>query len=342
MNAEEGRKLLNGTKVHAVAIQKGGTGKTTITSDLCYTLAKMGYKVLAIDSDPQASLSSLCNVDIVQKDILGLQSIYERYVQGLREFRLISFEEIKDVIRKPEYKSPVPRKLEYQIKQFGFDLIPANIILANYDLVLNHIEDEIEGEGTRIQTYKERIKRTSGQTLMFIVDLIKNSYDYDFIFIDTCPGLNMLAYNAICASTDGVIVPINLEPMTINGAENLINTTSQIQLALQKLGKNHKGILGVVKNQYAPRLKIQKRFDDVVETFFPIPSFETTIPSKTSCDIAHDEGRLYSEYDSKIGKIFKELADEIVAEDIRRADEKETVFVKEFGKTVWEAVNKNK
>ena len=111
---------------------------------------------------------------------------------------------------------------------------------------------------------------------------------------------------------------------------------------MQKLGKNHKGILGVVKNQYAPRLKIQKRFDDVVETFFPIPSFETTIPSKTSCDIAHDEGRLYSEYDSKIGKIFKELADEIVAEDIRRADEKETVVVKEFGKTVWEAVNKNK
>ena len=40
--------------------------------------------------------------------------------------------------------------------------------------------------------------------------------------------------------------------------------------------------------------------------------------------------------------IFKELADEIVAEDIRRADEKETVVVKEFGKTVWEAVNKNK
>ena len=48
MTVEEAREKLGGTKVHAVAIQKGGTGKTTITSDICYTLAKMGFKVLAI------------------------------------------------------------------------------------------------------------------------------------------------------------------------------------------------------------------------------------------------------------------------------------------------------
>lgn len=342
MLVEDARKQLKGTKVHAVAIQKGGTGKTTITSDLCFTMAKMGYKVLAIDSDPQASLSSLCNVDIVNKEIAGLQNVYQRYIDALKEFRLVSFEELKDIIVTPQYKSPVPRKLEYEMKPFGFDLIPANIILANYDLVLNHIEDEIDGETDRIKIFKERIKKTSGQTLLFLINIIKQNTDYDYIFIDTCPGLNMLAYNAISASVDGVIVPINLEPMTINGAENLINTTTQIQKALQPSGTVHKGILGVIKNQYAPRLKIQKRFDDVVETFFPIPSFETTVPSKTSCDIAHDEGRLYSEYDSKIGKVFKQLAEEIISEDIRRAEEKETVLVQEFGKNVWDAVNKNK
>ena len=64
-NVNELREKLGGTKVHAVAVQKGGTGKTTITSDICFTLAKMGFKVLAIDSDPQASLSSLCNVDVL-------------------------------------------------------------------------------------------------------------------------------------------------------------------------------------------------------------------------------------------------------------------------------------
>ena len=73
MTIDEAREKLGGTKVHAVAIQKGGTGKTTITSDLCYTLAKMGFKVLAIDSDPQASLSGLCNK---QDETLGLQTLH--------------------------------------------------------------------------------------------------------------------------------------------------------------------------------------------------------------------------------------------------------------------------
>ncbi len=45
-------------KVITITNQKGGTGKTTLTSLLGYALASRGYNVLLIDLDPQAHLSS--------------------------------------------------------------------------------------------------------------------------------------------------------------------------------------------------------------------------------------------------------------------------------------------
>ncbi|MBL7590308.1 AAA family ATPase, partial [Escherichia coli] len=46
-------------RILLVAQDKGGSGKTTTAVHLAQYLALQGYRVLAVDLDPQASLSAL-------------------------------------------------------------------------------------------------------------------------------------------------------------------------------------------------------------------------------------------------------------------------------------------
>ena len=67
---------------------KGGTGKTSVTYQISSLLALMGFKVLAIDSDPQGHLSTsfgllndkhLTLYDVIAKDISIMDSIHKVY-----------------------------------------------------------------------------------------------------------------------------------------------------------------------------------------------------------------------------------------------------------------------
>lgn len=50
-------------KVLAIVNQKGGVGKTAVTCQLAYTLARQGERVLVVDMDPQGNATSIMDID---------------------------------------------------------------------------------------------------------------------------------------------------------------------------------------------------------------------------------------------------------------------------------------
>ena len=87
-------------KVIVVANQKGGVAKTTTSGSMAASLKKKGYRVLAIDLDPQGNLS-----DSVGADAENKPTIYE-------------------VMKREVKASEAIQVLD------AFDIIPANIMLA--------------------------------------------------------------------------------------------------------------------------------------------------------------------------------------------------------------------
>lgn len=99
----------------------------------------------------------------------------------------------------------------------------------------------------------------------------KANLDYDFIFIDCNPSLDLSLINALVAAKE-IIVPIDSSAYSLTGLNNLINFIDNVKMLNLDLD-----IKGFVLNNVDRRTALYKNVVDAMEKFYPGKLFNQLI-----------------------------------------------------------------
>lgn len=158
---------------------KGGTGKSTNSTMIAYCLAKMGYKVLLSDQDPQANATSLYlrTKAHLEKDITSFERTLMAAIQN---------EDLSVIV------TPIRENLY---------LLPSFSDFALYPMFL---EKKFPNNVDRVQYFAS------------LLEPLKQ--DFDFIFIDVPPTFSIITDSALYASQH-VVVVLQTQERSLQGAE---------------------------------------------------------------------------------------------------------------------------
>ena len=192
-------------QVVAVVNFKGGSGKTTTAAHLAQHLALRGHRVLAIDLDPQASLSSLHGFqpefDVGENETLYGAIRYDDQCRPLRE-----------IIKKTNFP--------------GLDIVPGNIELM-----------EFEYDTPRVLALRDG---PSDDRLFFarLNEALKDvAEDYDVVVIDCPPQLGYLTMSALCTAT-AVLITVHPQMLDVMSMCQFLLMMGDLLGHLKKAGGN--------------------------------------------------------------------------------------------------------
>lgn len=191
----------SGEKLQVIAVMnfKGGSAKTTTSAHLAQFLALRGHRVLAIDLDPQASLSALFGhqpeLDVGESETLYGAIRYE-------EARPIS-----EIVRATYTKN--------------LHIVPGNLELMEFE----HETPRAITSGSAESMFFARI----GEVLTDIESL------YDVVIIDCPPQLGFLTMSALCAATS-VLITVHPQMLDVMSMSQFLAMTSEMMAIVERAG----------------------------------------------------------------------------------------------------------
>ena len=182
---------------------KGGSGKTTTAAHLAQYLALRGYRVLAIDLDPQASLSALHGYqpefDVGENETLFGAIRYDDQRRNL-----------KDIIRKTYFAN--------------LDIVPGNIELMEF-------EHETPKALMGVAEPRDMFFTRMDEALASVAD------DYDVVVVDCPPQLGFLTMSAMCSAT-AVLVTVHPQMLDVMSMCQFLIMTSDLLRVVANAGGN--------------------------------------------------------------------------------------------------------
>lgn len=177
-------------EIMAFFYSKGGVGKTTICANLGVTLAMQGNRVLLIDGDPQASLSTMFDVDV--------------------EADIVTFGDAIDTINVSKRRFDLAAAVITPVQGVKMDLIPADQRMVQTDIILGST------------AYREKaVQKLFAENAGFLKT-------YDFVLIDTGPSVTPLSFS-IVAAADRIIAVVELAGMALKATNNLFGLVQELE-----------------------------------------------------------------------------------------------------------------
>lgn len=192
-----------GEKLQVISVMnfKGGSGKTTTSAHLAQYMALRGYRTLAIDLDPQASLSAL----------FGHQP----------EFDVGENETIYGAIRYDESRQDI-----------------TDIVRATYTPNLHIIPGNLELMEFEHETPKALIAQRGGGGMFFArlgQCLAEIESAYDVVVIDCPPQLGFLTLSALCAAT-AVLITVHPQMLDVMSMSQFLHMTGDLLRVVEEAG----------------------------------------------------------------------------------------------------------
>jgi chromosome partitioning protein len=133
---------------------------------------------------------------------------------------------------------------------------------------------------------------------------------YDYVLIDTPPSLGLLTINALVAS-NGVIVPVQCEYLSLRGLVQLENTLSMIRENLNP----DVGIEGILPTMYDSRTLHAREAVEILEENFGDLVFQSRIKKAIKFAEAPVKGASVLKYDSSssAANYYRDLAKEVLS-----------------------------
>lgn len=177
-------------------------------------------------------------------------------------------------------------------EEVGYSLVASNVDLSGAEVHLLDTSD------------REQVLKTALEAV---------DDEYDFIFIDCPPSLNMLTINALVAA-EAVMIPMQCEYYALEGLSALMDTINKIRASLNPTLV----IEGLLRTMYDPRNKLSQQVTEQLCKYFGDKVYRTIIPRNVRLAEAPSHGLPVLHYDSgsKGAQAYLALAGEI----LRRAE----------------------
>lgn len=184
--------------------------------------------------------------------------------------------------------SDIPAAEAVAHTRFG-DVLPSNKALAGAGIELIGMEN------------REYLLRDALETLR---------PQYDYIFIDCPPSLELLTLNALCAS-NSILVPVQGEYFALEGLSDLMNTVRIVRRSLNPRLE----LEGVLLTMFDGRTNLSLQVAEEVKRHFPGQVYATVIPRNVRLSEAPSHGKPVLAYDpwSRGTEAYRALAQEMTA-----------------------------